>query len=65
MTEESRIVSSELKEDEIVTDYTLRPKTLDEYVGQEKAKENLKIFMAAANSEMSRLTMCCCTGLRG
>ena len=27
---------------------SLRPTTLDEYVGQEKAKENLKIFMEAA-----------------
>ncbi len=50
MTDESRIVSAELKESEIVTDYTLRPKTLDEYIGQEKAKENLKVFMAAAKN---------------
>jgi Holliday junction DNA helicase RuvB len=48
MTEESRIVSAELSENEAATDYSLRPKTLDEYVGQEKAKENLKVFMAAA-----------------
>ena len=27
---------------------TLRPKTLDEYIGQEKVKENLRIFMEAA-----------------
>lgn len=27
---------------------TLRPKTLDEYIGQEKVKENLKIYMDAA-----------------
>ena len=25
-------------------DIFLRPKTLDEYIGQEKVKENLKIF---------------------
>ena len=25
-----------------------RPRTLDEYVGQEKAKENLKIYIEAA-----------------
>jgi Holliday junction DNA helicase RuvB len=48
MTEEGRIVSAELNEAEAATDYSLRPKTLDEYVGQEKAKENLKVFMAAA-----------------
>ena len=27
---------------------TLRPKTLDEYIGQEKVKDNLRIFMEAA-----------------
>lgn len=29
-------------------DLSLRPKTLDEFIGQQKIKENLKIFMAAA-----------------
>ena len=27
---------------------SLRPRTIDEYIGQEKAKENLKIFIQAA-----------------
>ena len=27
---------------------SLRPKTLDEYIGQEKAKDNLRIFIEAA-----------------
>ena len=46
--DENRIVSAELKDTEALTDFSLRPKNLDEYVGQEKAKENLKVFMAAA-----------------
>ncbi len=46
--DESRIVSAELNDSEAFTDFSLRPKTLEEYVGQEKAKENLKVFMAAA-----------------
>ncbi len=50
MSDESRIVSAEMKESEYITDYSLRPKTLEEYVGQEKAKENLKVFMAAAKN---------------
>lgn len=29
---------------------SLRPKTMDEYVGQEKVKENLSVYMAAAKS---------------
>lgn len=30
------------------TEVSLRPKTLDDYIGQEKVKENLKIYMDAA-----------------
>jgi holliday junction DNA helicase RuvB len=48
--DESRIVSAEVSESEKITDYSLRPKTLDEYIGQEKAKENLKVFMTAAKN---------------
>ena len=48
--DENRIVSAEYKEADAVTDYSLRPKTLEEYVGQTKAKENLKIFMEAAKN---------------
>ncbi len=32
------------------SDNSLRPLTLDEYIGQDKAKENLKIFMQAAKN---------------
>lgn len=37
-------------EEDIRTDYSLRPQTLDEYIGQEKAKENLKIYIQAAKA---------------
>ena len=30
------------------TDYSLRPKTLSEYIGQEKVKENMRIYIEAA-----------------
>jgi Holliday junction DNA helicase RuvB len=39
-----------MNETDVVTDLSLRPATLDEYIGQQKAKDNLKIFMAAAKS---------------
>ena len=39
-----------MNETDAVTDLSLRPSTLDEYIGQQKAKDNLKIFMAAAKS---------------
>ncbi|MBE6725021.1 MAG: Holliday junction branch migration DNA helicase RuvB [Ruminococcaceae bacterium] len=45
---ENRIVSSTFTEEDSDTDNALRPKTLDEYIGQEKAKENLKIIIGAA-----------------
>lgn len=46
---EDRIVStSEISEDISGSDNPLRPKTLDEYIGQEKVKENLKVFIEAA-----------------
>ncbi len=46
---ENRIVSSdEIPEDVLNSDNPLRPKTLDEYIGQEKVKENLKVFIEAA-----------------
>ncbi len=43
--DERLIEPSEISED---NDNPLRPQTLDEYIGQEKVKENLKIFIDAA-----------------
>lgn len=40
------ISSSSQPEDE--NDYSLRPRTLDEYIGQEKVKKNLEVFIQAA-----------------
>lgn len=46
---ENRILdSAEIPEDTADSDNPLRPKTLDEYIGQDKAKENLKVFIEAA-----------------
>lgn len=45
---ENRIMSSSYDPQENENENTLRPQTLDEYVGQEKAKANLKIIMEAA-----------------
>ncbi len=46
---EDRIMSAEeIPEDTVSSDNPLRPKTLDEYIGQEKVKENLKVFIEAA-----------------
>lgn len=47
---ENRIVSSSLTSDdkETAEEISLRPTTFDDYIGQEKVKDNLKIFIEAA-----------------
>lgn len=46
---ENRILSSSyVQEEDQDNEGSLRPKSLDEYIGQEKAKENLKILLGAA-----------------
>ena len=45
---ENRIVDTNSSLSDIETELSLRPKSLEEYVGQEKVKENLRIFMKAA-----------------
>jgi len=48
MDYEERITAAELGEGEERAEITLRPQSLDEYIGQKKAAENLKIFIEAA-----------------
>lgn len=52
---ENRIVAPEYAPEDVDTEISLRPKTLAEYIGQEKVKENLSIYMAAA--KMRRETL--------
>ena len=42
------MMSPEFTQNDNDTEVSLRPKTLDDYIGQEKVKENLKIYMDAA-----------------
>jgi len=48
MEEQERVLSSEISPEEEPIDLSLRPSTLDEYIGQTKVKENLKIYIDAA-----------------
>lgn len=48
MDEENRIVTTTETLGDEENEYSLRPKHLSEYIGQAKAKENLKIFIDAA-----------------
>ncbi len=45
---ENRIISRENMMEDNDTEFSLRPKTLSEYIGQDKVKENLSIFIEAA-----------------
>ncbi len=47
---DERIISARTIEEDLGQEPTLRPKTLNEYVGQTKIKENLKIYIQAAKS---------------
>ena len=56
MADDERIISSrQLKEDE--TDVSLRPKTMDDYVGQTKVKENLGVYIEAAKQRGEALDL--------
>lgn len=53
---ENRIVSPmEIENESSDTDINLRPKSIDEYIGQDSVKENLKIYIEAAKSRNDSL----------
>ena len=45
MDENDRIISSSKLENEVEVENILRPKTFDDFVGQEKVKENLRVYI--------------------
>ena len=45
---ENRIVSTSYSSEDSETEVSLRPKTLEDYIGQDKVKENLKVYIDAA-----------------
>ncbi|MBI4650752.1 AAA family ATPase, partial [Candidatus Desantisbacteria bacterium] len=46
--EDERIVDKQLQKDEIIQEGILRPANFNEFIGQQKLKDNLSIFIAAA-----------------
>ncbi|HBM81275.1 MAG: Holliday junction branch migration DNA helicase RuvB [Clostridiales bacterium] len=52
---DERIVSGDLKSEDTPIEGNLRPRTLDEYIGQNKVKEKLSIFIEAAKSRKEPL----------
>lgn len=55
MDYENRIVAPEYEPEDSDTETSLRPKILKEYIGQQKAKENLKIYIEAAQKRSESL----------
>ncbi|WP_461612273.1 Holliday junction branch migration DNA helicase RuvB [Clostridium sp. Marseille-QA1073] len=45
---EDRVITSQLREEDLDVEYSLRPQRLKEYIGQSKVKERLDIFLKAA-----------------
>lgn len=44
----NRIITTELVEEDIHIETSLRPQLLDDYIGQQKAKETIKVYIQAA-----------------
>ena len=51
----SRIITTEVLEEDKKIEYSLRPQKLNEYIGQEKAKETLDIYIRAAKERKESL----------
>ena len=49
------IITSEKKEEDKKTEQSLRPTTLDEYIGQERVKKTLRIYIEAAKARKDTL----------
>lgn len=55
MKNDKRIIDPKEQENEESFDFSLRPKTLSEYVGQEKVKANLEIAISAAKKRQESM----------
>lgn len=55
MDDENRIITRQLKAEDMENDSSLRPKNIEDYIGQDKVKNRLKIFIKAANARKEAL----------
>jgi len=53
--DDERIVSARLMMEDQAAEYSLRPRYLSEYIGQERVKENLKVYIEAAKMRREAL----------
>ena len=61
MDTENRIVTPDLSPEDTDLEFSLRPRQLTDYIGQDKAKENLSVYIEAARRRGDCL--CCFTAL--
>ncbi len=52
---EKRVISTELMEEDYKIENSLRPKLLSDYIGQNKIKDNLKVYIEAAKQRKESL----------
>lgn len=50
-----RIITTDAMEDDVKLETGLRPQTLDDYIGQQRAKETLKVYIEAAKQRKDAL----------
>lgn len=55
---ERRLISTQITEEDIGNENSLRPDSLDDYIGQEKIKRNLKVYIEAAKTRGDSLDHC-------
>lgn len=55
---EKRVISTEIMEEDYKIENSLRPKLLADYIGQEKAKDNLRVYIQAAKERGEPLDHC-------
>ena len=55
---EKRMISTEFTEEDMPIESSLRPMALADYIGQEKVKKNLKVYIEAAKSRQEPLAHC-------
>ena len=55
---EKRMISTEFTEEDMPIESSLRPMALADYLGQEKVKKNLKVYIEAAKSRQEPLDHC-------
>ena len=52
---EKRMITTDVTEEDFPLEGNLRPQTLEEYIGQEKTKKALKIYIEAAKQRKDAL----------